>query len=65
MTPVAPWPLPEIVEPGWAKALEPVAGRIAEMGDFPRAEIAAGRTCLPAGPNVLRSLQQPFDEVRV
>ncbi|MET9082429.1 uracil-DNA glycosylase, partial [Streptomyces sp. NPDC004237] len=24
----------EIVEPGWAKALEPVAGKIAEMGDF-------------------------------
>ncbi|GGR60857.1 hypothetical protein GCM10010251_92050 [Streptomyces aurantiogriseus] len=44
----------EIVEPGWAEALEPVAGRIAETGDFLRAEIAAGRTRLPAGPNVLR-----------
>ncbi|GAA2402767.1 uracil-DNA glycosylase [Streptomyces glaucosporus] len=55
----------EIVEPGWAKALEPVAGRIAAMGDFLRAEIAAGRTYLPAGPNVLRAFQQPFDEVRV
>ncbi len=58
-------PLNEIVEPGWAKALEPVAGRIAAMGDFLRAEIAAGRTYLPAGPNVLRAFQQPFDEVRV
>nr|WP_202532270.1 uracil-DNA glycosylase [Streptomyces sp. SID3212] len=55
----------EIVEPGWADALAPVAGRIAEMGDFLRAEIAAGRTYLPAGPNVLRAFQQPFDEVRV
>lgn len=58
-------PLNEIVEEGWAKALEPVAGRIAAMGDFLRAEIAAGRTYLPAGPHVLRAFQQPFDEVRV
>ncbi|MGP3981708.1 uracil-DNA glycosylase [Streptomyces sp. KR80] len=58
-------PLNEIVEPGWAKALEPVAERIAAMGDFLRTEIAAGRTYLPAGANVLRAFQQPFDEVRV
>nr|WP_202536003.1 uracil-DNA glycosylase [Streptomyces sp. SID4919] len=55
----------EIVEAGWAKALEPVAGQVSRMGDFLRAEIAAGRTYLPAGPNVLRAFQQPFDEVRV
>jgi uracil-DNA glycosylase len=35
------------------------------MGEFLRAEIAAGRTYLPAGENVLRAFQQPFDEVRV
>ncbi|MEU4968863.1 uracil-DNA glycosylase [Streptomyces smyrnaeus] len=58
-------PLNEIVEPGWAKALEPVAERIAAMGDFLRAEVAAGRTYLPSGANVLRAFQQPFDEVRV
>ena len=58
-------PLNEIVEPGWAKALEPVADRIAAMGDFLRAEVAAGRTYLPAGQNVLRAFQQPFDDVRV
>ncbi|MDH6142058.1 uracil-DNA glycosylase [Kitasatospora sp. GP30] len=58
-------PLSELVEPGWAKALEPVAGRVAAMGDFLRAEVAAGRTYLPAGPNILRAFQQPFDEVRV
>jgi uracil-DNA glycosylase len=57
--------LNEIVESGWAKALEPVAGRIAEMGDFLRSEVAAGRSYLPAGKNVLRAFQQPFDEVRV
>jgi uracil-DNA glycosylase len=58
-------PLNEIVEAGWAKALEPVADRIAAMGDFLRAEVAEGRTYLPAGPNVLRAFQQPFDAVRV
>jgi uracil-DNA glycosylase len=58
-------PLNEVVEAGWAKALEPVAGQIAAMGDFLRAEVAAGRTYLPAGPNVLRAFQQPFDAVRV
>ncbi|MFE9133191.1 uracil-DNA glycosylase [Streptomyces sp. NPDC007355] len=58
-------PLKELVEPGWAEALSPVAGRVAEMGDFLRAEIAAGRTYLPAGQHVLRAFQQPFDEVRV
>lgn len=58
-------PLNEIVEAGWAKALEPVAGRITAMGEFLRAEIAAGRTYLPSGANVLRAFQQPFDDIRV
>ncbi|MFF9642357.1 uracil-DNA glycosylase [Kitasatospora aureofaciens] len=62
---MAPRPLNEIVEPGWAAALEPVAGRVAAMGDFLRAEIAAGRTYLPSGPNVLRAFQQPLADVRV
>lgn len=62
---VAPKPLHELVEAGWAKALEPVADQIARMGDFLRAEIAAGRTYLPAGRHVLRAFQQPFDDVRV
>lgn len=58
-------PLQELVDPGWARVLEPVADRIAAMGDFLRAELAAGRTYLPAGPNVLRAFTQPFDDVRV
>jgi uracil-DNA glycosylase len=58
-------PLSEIVETGWAEALAPVADRIAAMGDFLRAEIAAGRTYLPAGEHVLRAFQQPFADVRV
>jgi uracil-DNA glycosylase len=35
------------------------------MGEFLRAEIAAGRRYLPAGPNVLRAFTFPFDQVRV
>lgn len=58
-------PLHEVVEAGWARALEPVAETITAMGEFLRAEIAAGRRYLPAGANVLRAFQQPFDDVRV
>src|SRR5580692_11007965 len=58
-------PLNEVVEAGWARALEPVATQIAVMGEFLRAELAAGRTYLPAGPNVLRAFTQPFADVRV
>jgi uracil-DNA glycosylase len=58
-------PLTEIVEAGWAQALAPAADKIAEMGEFLRAEIAAGRRYLPAGENVLRAFQQPFADVRV
>jgi uracil-DNA glycosylase len=58
-------PLRTIMDAGWADALEPVAARIAAMGDFLRAEVAAGRRYLPAGENVLRAFKQPFDDVRV
>ncbi len=42
-----------------------MADVIAGMGDFLRAEIAAGRSYLPTGENVLRAFTRPFDEVRV
>jgi uracil-DNA glycosylase len=58
-------PLQDIVEAGWAEALEPVAPQVAAMGEFLRAEIAAGRTYLPAGEHVLRAFKQPFHDVRV
>ncbi|MEV6065600.1 uracil-DNA glycosylase [Nocardia sp. NPDC052001] len=58
-------PLSEVVDSGWAEALEPVADRIAEMGEFLRTENAAGRGYLPKGENVLRAFQRPFDKVRV
>ena len=58
-------PLSESVEAGWAEALAPVADTVAAMGDFLRAEIAAGRRYLPAGDRVLRAFQQPLSDVRV
>ncbi len=60
-----PRPLAELVDPGWASALEPVAPKVAELGDFLRAEVAAGRGYLPAGANVLRAFTYPMSAVRV
>ncbi len=60
-----PRALAEQVDPGWARALAPVEAEIARMGDFLRAEIAAGRGYLPAGKNVLRAFTRPFEDVRV
>jgi uracil-DNA glycosylase len=57
--------LNEIIDPGWAQALDPVADRIAALGDFLRAETAAGRPFLPRGDRVLRAFEQPLDAVRV
>ncbi len=58
-------PLAELVDPGWAMALEPVAPQIAAMGQFLRDEIAADRSYVPPGPDVLAAFARPFDEVRV
>lgn len=58
-------PLADVIDPGWARALAPVEEQIAAMGEFLRAENAAGRDYLPAGANVLRAFTRPFDDVRV
>ena len=58
-------PLSELVAPDWAVALEPVASTVADLGGFLRAEMAAGRGYLPAGPNVLRAFSRPLADVRV
>ncbi len=65
LSPVPARPLDELVDAGWANALAPVAEQVARMGDFLRAEVAAGRRYLPSGPNVLRAFTFPFDAVRV
>ncbi len=62
---MAPKPLTELVDPGWAAALGPVESQIAAMGEFLRAETAAGRRYLPAGDRVLRAFTYPLADVRV
>lgn len=57
--------LDEIIDPSWAAALAPVADHITEMGKFLRQELAAGRSYLPAGEQVLRAFTQPLADVRV
>lgn len=49
----------------WAEALAPVEDRIAAMGAFLRAELAAGRRYQPSGERVLRAFQRPLADVRV
>ncbi|MGC0274608.1 uracil-DNA glycosylase [Pseudactinotalea sp. Z1739] len=58
-------PLEHIIDPGWAQALAPVEQQIHAMGDFLRAEVAAGRGYLPAGEDVLRAFTRPLANVRV
>ncbi|GAB3408438.1 uracil-DNA glycosylase [Schumannella luteola] len=61
----APRPLAELVAPDWATALAPVESRVHELGDFLRAETAAGHRYLPAGDAVLRAFARPLADVRV
>ena len=58
-------PLAELVAPDWAEALTGVEPRIHEMGDFLRAETAAGRGFLPHGDRILRAFSRPMADVRV
>jgi uracil-DNA glycosylase len=62
---VTPRPLHELIDDGWARALEPVAEQVALMGKFLRDEIASGNGYLPAGQNVLRAFTFPLESVRV
>jgi uracil-DNA glycosylase len=54
-----------LMAPDWAEALAPVDERIAAMGRFLRAELAAGRSYLPHGDHVFRAFQRPLADVRV
>lgn len=57
--------LAELVGPGWPAVLAPVADDVTAMGDFLRAEQAAGRSFLPRGSEVFAALAMPFEDVRV
>lgn len=54
-----------LVAPDWAQALAPVDDPIGAMGQFLRAELAAGRSYLPAGDHILRAFGRPLADVRV
>lgn len=54
-----------LVAADWAEALAPVEDDITRMGQFLRAEMAAGRGYQPAGDKILRAFQRPLAEVRV
>lgn len=58
-------PLAELVHPSWVPVLDPVAETIGAMGQFLRAEVAAGRGYLPAGGAILRAFTVPLADVRV
>lgn len=58
-------PIDDLVHPSWVPALSPHAETIAALGEFLRAEVAAGRGYLPAGQHVLRAFQSPLPDVRV
>ncbi len=58
-------PLDQVIAPDWAQALAPVSPQIHAMGDFLRAETAAGREYLPAPADVLAAFRRPLADVRV
>ncbi|MDJ0378894.1 uracil-DNA glycosylase [Cryobacterium sp. PH31-L1] len=53
------------IDPGWARALAPVADDLARVSEFLASERAAGHEVLPAPEHLLRAFRQPFDAVRV
>ena len=58
-------PITELVHPTWAPALAPLQDAFTGIGEFLRAEVAAGRPWAPAGTSILRAFQQPLEDVRV
>jgi uracil-DNA glycosylase len=60
-----PAALTELVGPGWAPVLAPAEPRLRAMGEFLRAERAAGRGFLPSGDRILAALRVPFGAVKV
>lgn len=60
-----PAPITELVHESWAPAMAPLQDTFTGIGEFLRAESAAGRPWAPSGANILRAFQQPLDDVRV
>lgn len=60
-----PAPITDLVHESWGPALAPLQPVFTEIGEFLRAESAAGRPWAPGGASILRAFQQPLDDVRV
>lgn len=60
-----PAPITDLVHESWAPALAPLQETFTGIGEFLRAENAAGRPWGPAGANILRAFTEPLDSVRV
>ena len=58
-------PLTDIMAEDWAAALAQLEPAIRQMGDFLRAERAAGRRFLPAAENIFRAFGTPLKDVKV
>ena len=57
--------LEELVHESWIPDLAGQQDTLTQLGDFLRAESAAGRPWAPSGNNILRALTQPLHDVRV
>lgn len=62
---MTPSGLAELVTPDWGEALAPQAPTLAQLGQFLRAEAAAGRGYLPRGDLILRAFTTSLSSVRV
>ena len=58
-------PMEELGHPEWLPILEPERENLTALGEFLRAEGAAGRPWLPAGDDILRSFATPPQDIRV
>jgi uracil-DNA glycosylase len=65
MAPTPTRQLAELIAPDWALELAPAQQTVSSLGDFLRAEVAAGRSYLPAGDKILRAFSAPLADVRV
>lgn len=57
--------LSDLVASDWARVLSPVIPTLTQLGQFLRAENAAGYGYLPHGDQILRAFSAPLDDVRV
>lgn len=60
-----PAALEDLVHDSWVPALDGQRDNLASLGEFLRAESAAGRSWAPGGDRILRAFERPLEDVRV